>query len=308
MSIQHNRIYALTIGNVNLGSGVRITNVPYDDVKNPVALQITFNISKNPDNKKNKNSGSIAVYNLSPETIALLEEGFVTVQLEVGYVATGLKLLISGNVREFSTTKRGSDRVTTLSIGEAFTALNNAFISKYVPSGSTDKELLDSIVAQMPGVSLGGSISVDLSNPLTFGYSLHGTPQEMLDDYCNARGFEYRCSNNVLTLTSENGLANNSKAYAVVLNKDTGMIDIPFQSAGTGSKAQKDKAKAMGVQVKSLLNAAIQPGSLIKIESEEAPKLSGFYRIGACRYTGDFRGNDWYVESFCNVVKGVLAA
>lgn len=307
MSLQHNRIYALTIGNVKTANGVRITNVPSTDVPDPIALQITFNISKNPDNKKNKNKGSIAVYNLAPTTLALLDQGFVTVTLEVGYVATGLKLLISGNVVEFNTVKRGSDKITTLQIGEAFTALNHEFISQYVPAGSTDLDVLKTIVAQMPGVSLGGTAGIDLTNPVTFGYSLHGTPQQMLDDLCNAKQLEHRCSNNIISVTPEGGLANSKKSYALVLSKESGMVGIPFTSSGTGSRATKDKAKAMGVQVKSLLNASIYPGELIKIRSEEAPELTGYYRVSACQYTGDFRGNDWYVEAFCNNIRvGVL--
>ncbi len=307
MSLQHNRIYALTIGNIASGTGVRISNVPDKDTPEPVGLQITFQISKNVDNKKNKNSGQIAVYNLSPATLATLEEGFVTVTLEVGYLAGGLKLLISGNVREFSTVKKGVDRITTLQVGEAFTALNHEFISKYVPPGSTDQDVLNEIVAQMPGVSLGGSIGLDLSNPISFGYSLHGSPQEMLDDFCNANKLEHRCSNNVLTVTREGVLANPSKGYAIVLARETGMVEIPFQSSGSGNKSKKDAAKEMGVQVKSLLNASIVPGELIKIRSLEAPHLDGYYRVGSCRYTGDFRGNDWYVESFCSAYKGELA-
>lgn len=300
---QKDRTFSLTVGDYKTGNGLLIENPRRNSqgilVNNP--WQITFDISKSADNKRNNgNSAVIEIYNLSDDQIKLLESDYLEVSFSVGYKDTGVHLIVQGNVTETSTVKSGNDYVTQLKIGEGYTALNHEQLASVVSPGKTVADVLEEIRQQMPGVARGAYTGTNLNNPIVFGWRLKGSPKEMLMKLCESQNLEYNINAGVLNVSEENGLLTKDTGLAPVLNAATGLVDLPFHTSETGRKPKKDKKRRRGVQFKALLNTDIVPGKIVKLESKW---ITGFYRVNTARFSGDFRGNDWYVEAFCSEIQ-----
>jgi hypothetical protein len=300
---QKDRIFSLTVGDYKTGNGLLIENPKVNALgllaDNP--WEIKFDVSKSADNKRNNgNSAVIEIYNLSDDQIKLLESDYLKVSLSVGYKSYGSHLLVEGNVTETSTVKSGNDYVTQLKIGEGYSALNHEQLSKMVSPGKTVADVLEEIRTQMPGVARGAYTGTNLNNPIVFGWRLTGSPREMLMKLCEAQNLEYNINSGILNVSAENGLLSKDTTLAPVINENSGLIDLPFHTSETGRKPKKDQKRRRGVQFKALLNTDIVPGKIVKLESKW---ITGFYRVNTARFSGDMRGNDWYVECFCSEVQ-----
>lgn len=306
MKYQENRVYRLTLGDYKSGNGVQIGCVAIDgkiDYSVPF-LQMRFDVSKTSDNRRNGNSASIQVFNLSRTTLEKLQSEFISCVLEVGYVGDDpqhpeLIQLVKGNVTELKTVKQGSYTVTHIVMGEGYTELTHTKLKFTAPPGKTRREILDQVISQIPGVSVGAIAGTNLNNPVLDGYPVWGNPKDVLNEITEAWGLEWRQTNGVIEITDESGLVNKNKNEAPLISPASGLIDIPFYTSATPTKTKGDKTRRDGLQFKALLNPSLKPGQLVRIESAE---VNGWYRINDARYIGDIRGNDWYVECLCGIV------
>lgn len=294
---QKDRVYDLTVGDYKTGNGIRILGGMKDDDGVFVeGLQISFDISKTADAKRtNGNSATIEIYNLDRSSIDLLQGDFIRCTFAVGYASEGTRVVADGNVVEVKTVKRGTDYITQLRMGEGYTDLNHEKLKSIVSPGSTVQDVIEQIRQQMPNVARGAYTGTNLNNPIVFGWNLNGTPAEMLRKLAEAQNIEFSVSGGVLNVSDINGLYTKNTALAPVISEATGMIDSPFHTTAAGRMMKGDKKRKPGVQFKSLLNTECVPGRIVKIESEF---INGIYRITSTRFSGDFRGGDWYVECF----------
>jgi len=104
----------------------------------------------------------------------------------------------------------------------------------------------------------------------------------------------------VLNTTDINGSYTKDTVNCPVLNISTGLLETPFHILQQASKSKKDTRRRRGVQFKALLNPLIVPGAIVKLESDN---ITGFYRVNAARFAGDYRGNDWTVECTCSEIE-----
>ena len=264
-------------------------------------------MSKSADNKRTGNSATIEVYNLSRATLGKLETEFLEATLAVGYASTSIQTIITGNVTRTSTVKQGTDTITQLELGEGYVALNHKRLKSLVAPGETVQDVVEEIRKQMPGVVRGAYVGTNLSNKVLYGYPLNGTPRAMLDRLAKEQRLEWRVDNGALYVTNENGLLSKDTSSVPRVDKDNGLIDIPFYAAGD-SKLPTNKRHKSGVQFKMLLNPEIVPGKMVYLVSDVMPNLTGFYRANDVRYTGDYRGGDWYVEVTASRVESVELA
>jgi len=283
---QRDRGYRLIVGDYKTEQGVLIEN-----------LHVTFEVSKSSDNKRGGNSASIEIYNLSDTTLAKFETEFLACEFHVGYKDVGINRLVVGEVVQVSTRKSGNDRVTQLLLGEGYIALNHQTLKATIPPGKRVFDVVEEIRKRMPGIDRGVFAGMNGEQLCTYGYPLSGTPKKALEELCEAYRLEYSIDRNTLSITDEGGLRDKLRTTAFVLNKDTGLIEIPYY-AQERVKAKGDKTKRTGVQFKALLNTEIVPGSIVKLESKT---VSGYYKVTTARYYGGYRDNDWYVECFCSM-------
>lgn len=299
---QRNRVYDLIVGDYKTGNGIRITGgIPDADGAVNTGLQVTFDISKTADAKRtNGNSATIEIYNLSRSSIELLQGEYLQCTFSVGYEDDGARVVAEGNVVEVKTVKRGTEFITQVRMGEGYSDLNHEKLKSLVSPGSTVESVVEEIRKQMPNVARGAYVGTNLNNPIVFGWSLNGSPAQMLRKLCEAHNMEYSVSGGVLNVSDENGLYTKDTVLAPVISEQTGMIDSPFHTTEQGRKMKGDKKRRRGVQFKALLNTECVPGRIVRLESDF---ITGYYRINSTRFSGDFRGNDWYVECFTSEVE-----
>lgn len=283
------RVYELIIGDYKTGQGIKVTD-----------LQVRFDVSKSADNKRKANSAVIEVYNLSEQSLQLVQTDFLNVKFSVGFATTGLKLLATGNVTEVRTRRAGPDRVTQFVIGEGYVDLNHQKLSAVVPVGKTVEDVIEEIRRTMPGVNRGVYTGTNLNNPVMFGYPLTGNPKIALAELCEANRLEYRLDRGVLSISDENTTPVKDLSIVPKLTPTTGLVETPFFASDKATKDKKDKTRKPGIQFQALLNAELSPGDVVYIESSS---VNGYFRINHARYYGDFRGNDWYIEAQCSELR-----
>ncbi|MGY2160221.1 hypothetical protein [Pseudomonas tolaasii] len=296
------RVYELIIGNYKTGNGLLLRS----DGNDPESGQFTygsnivFSFTRDSDNARTPNSGEIAVYNLSREHLKLVDGDFTELTLSVGYASNGPRLMVKGNVIEMSTRKNGTDRITTFKVGEAYSALNHKKVKGIVSAGKKVEDCIDFIRTAMDGDVTKGSYRGDgLQKPITNGISMHGTPKEQLTRLCKANDLEWNISGGVLNVTGKNMPSSKNTVNAIVLNEDTGLLDVPYYTSAEGKKLPKDKTRKRGVHFTALLNPDLLPGAIVKIED---PDITGFFRINTAQFAGNYRGDSWYVDCFCSEI------
>lgn len=320
MQYQYKRSYLLTIQNRLSGKVIEIKD-----------LTLTFDIKRSVDNKKESNTATVSVFNLSEDTLSLIDAQprYCYLNLDIGYDGRVMNILL-GDILNTSTKRSGTERETTFTIAEGFKSLNTVKISESFPENSTIEDVLNYSLAQTD-VSKGVIVGDGVKKKLTYGYPAHGTFRQVLDDICYGNDLEWMIANNRLYVKDKGGLLYPKAPLerVVVISANSGMIDIPFRhdvegtrdigqadigdvevlpqerkltKTGKVRKVTKEKYRRRGVKVVALINPEVIPNSLIKIESTTT-LLSGFYRVRTIQYKGDMRGNDWTMEIFGDLVE-----
>ena len=280
--LQINRQYRLQVGNSVTGEGLDITN-----------LQVTFDISKSSSNKDKTNSASIEIYNLSDESLKLLDADYPAAVFSAGYRDIGIKRLFAGQVTNVTTRKSGTDRITQIQMGAAHTELNHQVLSSLVAPGRTVKDVAEDLRKAIPGVSRGVYNGTNLNNAVLYGYPLQGTPKEMLDELSEKYGLDWQIDDDVLYVHNNDRANTENFEQAYVISKYTGLIENAYRTSGDIRRSEKDKAKIQSVQWKMLLNPDIIPGDIVKLEDT---LITGWYKVTDLRHYGDWRGSAWYSD------------
>lgn len=292
MILQRNRVYELIVGNYKTGDGLLIKD-----------LQVTFDISKSTDNKNRTNSASIEIYNLSEESLKLLDTDYPAAVFSAGYLDTGgVKRLFSGQVNNVSTRKSGPDRVTQITMGTGYVELNHQNLSDLVPAGNTVQDAIEKLRVAI-GADRGVYNGTNLSNPLIYGYPLSGTPKEMLDELSQKYQLDWQLEDGVLYVHDNDRPATEQFQLAYALSSFTGIIDSPYRVSGDRRRSKNDKAKKPGMQMKILLNSDIKAGDIVFVEEG---LLKGYYKVDYLRHSGGWRSDNWYTEIRGSLIEKVV--
>lgn len=282
MNYQVNRQYELIVGNALIGEGLSINS-----------LQVSFDISKSSSNADKTNSASIEIYNLSKDNLRLIDVDYPSASFSVGYRDIGSKILFSGQVTNVTTRKSGTDTITQIQMGSAYTELNHQVLSSIVPPGRTVKDVADELRKALPGVSRGVFNGTNLNNPILYGYPLQGNPKQMLNELANKYELEWQIDGDVLYVHDRARANTENFEQAYVISEKTGLIDRAYRVSGDVRRSTRDRAKIQGVQWKMLLNPDIVCGSIVQLIDSD---LSGWYKVTDLRHYGGWRDNDWYTE------------
>lgn len=282
MILQKNRQYRLAVGDYKTGDGLLIED-----------LQVTFDISKSTNNKNRTNSATIEVYNLSEESLKILDTDYPAAVFEAGYLDTGgPKRLFAGQVTNVSTRKSGTDVVCQITMGSGYVNLNHETLSDLVPPGNNVKDAIEKLRKAI-GADRGVYNGTNLNNEIIYGYPLSGTPKEMLDELAEKYQLDWQLDDGVLYVHDNDRAATEQFQLAYVISPFTGLIERPYRVSGDRRRSKKDKVKKPGIQMKILLNPEIKAGDIIQIEEG---LLKGWYKVDSIRHSGSWRGDNWYTE------------
>lgn len=255
-------------------------------------VRISFEIEMT-DNRIT-NTAKIDVYNLSQETIGLLEEKGSSCILKIGYDDEELSTLFIGDIVEFEYDFIGSDVITKITCKDGYIALTDRKLSLSFAANSTTTQIIDKIVAELNLTK--GDYSQIPSYVYKQGFSFIGSPGKALELILSRIGYEWTIINNVLIISKEN--ESNNETIMQLLSPSTGLLDRPKrfkdkQIRVIKTSATKKNKLLDGWKIKSLIIPSIQPKSLINVESEE---LQGIFLIKAVRFLGDTHESTWYAE------------
>lgn len=285
-----NRGYQLIIGDYrnDPNNGALIEN-----------LQITFEVSKSISNKDRTNSATIEIYNLDEDTLALLDKEYIAADFWAGYENLSIKRLFAGEVVEVSTRKQGTDVVTQIRLGAGYSQVTQGVLSQLVSPGRTVKEVYEELRKNVKGINRGVYNGANLNNPVIDGYPIYGNAKSELNKLSQATQTQWQIDGDVLYVSDAGMGWMKDKGQAIVISPDSGLIDLAYKVAAEGYKNKMDPSKVAGIQFQSLINPDLIPGCIIKLEQDDKA-LDGYYIVNSSRFTGDFRGNAWYVECRCS--------
>lgn len=292
MQPQINRVYELIVGDAISGDGLNINN-----------LQVTFDISKSSSNKDKTNSASIEIYNLSNDSLKLLDVDYPAAVFSAGYRDIGMKRLFAGQVTNVTTRKSGTDRITQIQMGAAYTEINHQVLNSLVSPGRTVRDVAEDIRKAIPGVSRGVFNGTNLNNPVIYGYPLQGTPKEMLNELSEKYALDWQIDDDVLYVHDNTRGNSENFEEAYVISRYTGLIENAYRTSGDLRRSKKDKSKIQSVQWKMLLNPDLIPGDLVKLEDT---LITGWYKITDMRHYGGWRDSAWYTDIRASAVEKVI--
>lgn len=237
--------------------------------------------------------GQVQLYNLSPsrrQDLAQYQyrDRHIQVQLSVGYLTTGLKLLFSGSLSRVTLAKQGTEIITALEVADGGYAFRTATISRAVTS---KEDAFTAAAGTMQGVRKGTQTKQrPLGRPkIMTGFSFDELRKLRHEDE------QVYIDNGQLHIVKRNEVHNGT---AELISADTGLMETPVID-------DKDI-----LTFKCVLNPNISVGYQIALESAVSPGLNGVYRVEGITYSGESDTGDWSMTCKCKrdagfiVVKG----
>ncbi|MBB3004355.1 hypothetical protein FHX57_006737 [Paraburkholderia tropica] len=260
----------------------------------------------------------VRVYNLSPQTVAKIGTEFGTVTLQAGYETGNFGIIFQGSIKQTTTGReRNVDSYVDIWGADGDEWSNFSVISQSIVAGQTPKQVITAITGAAssngtPPIKfaddanglIAGS-AAGTAQALSRGKVLFGMSRDYARDWANKYGFRWSIQNGQFVLVPVTGYR---PGEAVVLSSTTGLIGVP--------EATQD-----GVRARALLNPLIRIGCLVQIAQSDINQITtqqqglsyspaiatvvtaaGFYRVMVAEFSGDTRGQDWYVDMICLAV------
>ncbi len=258
------------------------------------------------------NNCNIRVFNLSDETVEqITKKEYSRVILQAGYDGAGAGSIFDGQIKWFGVGRENAtDKYLDILAADGDLAYNFATVNVTLAAGSTPKQRIDAILAEMykKGVTVG-----DLLDPtggvLPRGKVLFGMARTHLRWEAQSQGATWNIDGGRVHMTPLTGYR---PGDAVVLSALTGLIGLPEQTNE-------------GLRVKCLLNPRIVVGGLVQIDNKSVNQLiqqnpdsapipynqyaglqllakttaDGLYRVLVAEHEGDTRGQAWYTHLTC---------
>jgi hypothetical protein len=283
-------------------------------------FRFTFRTT-NSDNQT-PNTLYVRVYNLSPQTVSKIGTNpsteFSTITLQAGYEDGNYGIIFSGTIKQTATGReRNVDTYLDIWAADGDLWYNNAVVNLSLAAGQTPQQVISAITGaassngtppikfadDTTGLIAGSGFGT--AQALSRGKVLFGMSRDYARDWAGKYGFRWSVQNGQFVLVPITGYR---PGQAVVLSSTTGLIGVP--------EATQD-----GVRVRALLNPLIRIGCLVQIAKSDINQITtqqqgltyspaiatvvtaaGFYRVMTAEFSGDTRGNDWFVDMVCLAV------
>lgn len=280
-------------------------------------FRFTFRTSNS--DAQTPNTLYVRVYNLSPQTRSKIGTEFNTVTLQAGYESGNFGIIFQGSIKQTATGReRNVDSYIDIWGADGDQWSNFSVISQSIVAGQTPQQVITAITG---ATSVNGTPSVKFADDasgliagsaagtaqaLSRGKVLFGMSRDYARDWASKYGFRWSIQNGQFVLVPITGYR---PGEAVVLSSTTGLIGVP--------EATQD-----GVRVRALLNPLIRIGCLVQIAQSDINQITtqqqgltytntaiavvttaaGFYRVMTAEFSGDSRGQEWYVDLICLAV------
>jgi hypothetical protein len=241
------------------------------------ALRVKFDVQMN--DGSSPNSAKIEITGAASDTIALMQEDGAVIRLLVGYSSEGVaRLIFHGEPIPDGVSERreSTDRVLVVEAQDGRSAYTGTYLDVGYSAEQTAAQVFQ-VVADELGLPL-GTYDVGEDERFPYGRALSGTARGILDDLCGMTGRQWTIRDGTLQIWAS---GTTTGEEAILFTPTTGMI---------GSPTRTDS----GVEIRALIDPSMRPGRAFRVTSES---VSGDYRCTECRFRGDSRGSEFYVEA-----------
>lgn len=231
--------------------------------------RISFQVKKTADGKPNK--ATIQLYNPSPDTVSLVQDRAVTVQLFAGYDFPWM--IFRGNpIKDGINIERGGpDRVLRMELQDGGRKLATARLDLNLSTNTTLKQALN-LVAEQSGLGVGFVEDVD-DFDFPYGMRLEGSPKDVLERIATISGADFSVQDGAIQIVKE--------------GNDTGEPAVLFstQNGNLLKVMRKEKGR---IDMTAMLEGSIRPGRRFVVESE---LINGIFKAIDVEHKGDLWDN-----------------
>lgn len=230
---------------------------------------------------------TVYIYNLGPDSRALVSKTNNLLVLEAGYGNSPLQLF-TGNVMWGRTTKQGPDYVTEIQAADGLFAFQNARVDTSFQKGISANQVINTLVGAMKGCGISqGQIQGVPAGGYNQGIVLSGSAVEELKKVCDKNDLQFSIQDgNVLILPygSDRGIP------AKVISPNTGLIGIPEIRAADAT------GKATLISFKTLLDPTVGIFQKVILQSKF---VNGVYTTAKVTYDIDSFEGPFFNEVEC---------
>jgi len=255
-----NRVVSLTVGKDGQ-QGIEITG-----------LHMAFTVKKS--DTETKNEATIDVWNINPDTFALLQEPDTVIILKAGYEDEGgARPIFFGGIKNVDVDKSSPDWKYTIYSLDGYRAPEKRRISMSF-AGGTSKQIVFDKVVQSFNLSIGRK--KDIPGKFEGGFTYIGYADDAINKILDGTGLKARVHNELIYILEENERVSEFKA-----TPETGLLGRPELHT------EDDRTYWT---VRTVLYTDIVPGMTLNIESQD---LSGAFPVAAVEYKGDTHGEEF---------------
>lgn len=264
----------------------------------------------------------IRIYNVSRDTMELLQQEYTHVFLQAGYEGN-FGLIFSGKVRQF---RKGRENATDTFLdvlaqdgdeGYNFAVMNSTLDGASVDQAAMHAEIMK---AFDPYGVVAGAVPEFAGPALPRGRVYYGMARDHLRTLADSAGTSWHVADGQINMVPNYSTLGGD---IEVLTSITGMVGLPRQTIN-------------GVEIRSLLNPRLKHGRQIKIDNASVQQQAfnvayqpgqsnasfkqdgtgadvvqttaldadGNYKVYSVTMTGDTRGQDWYSDLVCVAIDG----
>ena len=297
MQRNFNRQYRVRIGK-NGAAGVELGK---NNTSTGRALRCQFSVEVG--ESVSSNTGKISIWNLSKETLQLLEQEDCLIELRAGY-DNDIPVIMGGTVTCVSTSSDSADKQTTSEFADSFSSARDGTVSLSYSGNVNGKKIIDDCAVE---IGCGVRYSKSASFPDLKNFAFVGNGKTLIGKICKLANLRWSVQNGIVQVCAVDEPITNA---AYLLSADTGLVGTPapyFDSAqssdkssssGSSSKSSSKSSKKnstkrkskKGLEVTYFLNGHIHVDDYIRLESRD---YKGNYRVSKIAFSGDTDGGDW---------------
>lgn len=237
------------------------------------------------------NLAKISLYNLSQDTLSLLQTKFTRVILNAGYLGN-ISLIFKGDIRNVFQSQSGVDSVATIYAADGEKDWQNAIFNKTFTSNVTISEAINEVLNTFKEATIGALEGIPEISENLRGQTLSGSSKDILDNFADEYGFNWNIQDGEVIITPVDQPLTGTEA--VLITALTGMLGSPTVTE-------------IGADVTTLLNPKLLPNTAFEIKSINADvelgnvffrnikrtNATGLYKVQEVTFKGNSREGEW---------------
>jgi len=275
----YNRVASVEIGRSG-EEGIRISK-----------LRISFSVKKPDPSRKQRNSATVKIYNMSEQSRNSIKETEDVLILKAGYAdSEGEKVIFTGDITTINHEHDSPNIITTIDCNDGDKILRDGVITLTHKDGAGTKQILQEVINKLNLPKKINTALLDIADKkYATGFAFAGQSKVALDKLAEVAGFNWSIQNNELKIVDKN---KTDKSIAISLSSTTGMIGSPTRINDIYGK--KDGKKSVrGWKIQSLLQPITEPDSGAIVGSKEIPSGS-LFKIVDVEHRGDTHGQEFF--------------